>query len=193
MLHVLPIAVALTFVALPSSTARDQRDRADSVREYKTVSRFLRAVDDYLVIHRLVGPLEPDNLCLPPDAYASAKSLGAVPLDERPAPREGDIFSPDVAGLFRDRIAWAFHHFEFHAPDLAARLDAEELRTPPIEVNKPLPWGANGATFTWRLAAPPLPTLPEDLDYRLIGRTLTLVDLRANIVVDVLRDAVPLY
>jgi hypothetical protein len=193
MLHVLPIAVALASVVLPLSTVRDQGDTAVSVREYKTVSRFLRAVDDYLVVQRLVGPLEPDNLCLPDDAYASARALAAVPLDERPAQREGDVFSPDVADLFRDRIAWAFRHSEFQAPDLAARLNAEELRTPPIVVNKPLPWGAGGATFTWRLAMLPLPTLPEGLEYRLIGHALVLVDLRANIVVDVLRDAVPLY
>jgi hypothetical protein len=146
-----------------------------------------------VIVHRLAGPLEPDNLCLPDEARPSARPLAAIPLEDRPALREGDIFSPDVADLFRDRIAWAFHHFEFHAPDLGARLDAEELRTPPIAVNKPLPWGAGGATFTWRLAMLPLPALPEDLDYRLVGRALVLIDLRANIVVDVLRDAVPLY
>ena len=38
-----------------------------------------------------------------------------------------------------------------------------------------------------------LPTLPADLEYRLVGRNLALIDVRANIVVDVLRGAVPLY
>src|SRR5262245_28151936 len=50
--------------------------------------------------------------------------------------------------------------------------------TPPIAANQPLPWGAGGTTFTWLLAT--LSPLPEDLDYRLIGRTLALIDLRAG-------------
>ena len=70
-------------------------------------------------------------------------------------------------------------------------MNAEELTAPPITVNKPLPWGAGRSTFTWLLAA--LPALPEDLEYRLVGRNLVLIDLRANIVVDVLRGAVPIY
>lgn len=79
MLHVLPIAVAVTSVALPLSAATHQKDAVDSLREYETVSRFLRAVDEYVVAHRLVGSLEPDNLCLPDEAYASVRSLAAVP------------------------------------------------------------------------------------------------------------------
>jgi hypothetical protein len=117
--------------------------------------------------------------------------LTAVPLDRRPAPREGDIFLPDVADLFRDRIATALRHSEVHPADLASRLNFAELTTPTLAVNTPLPWGARGTTSTWLLAT--LPALPEDLEYLLIGRTLALVDLRANVVVDLLRDAVPFY
>jgi hypothetical protein len=190
-LHVLPIAVALTSMALPLSAAPSQKDSPDSLREYKTVSRFLRAVDEYMVVHRLVGPLEPENLCLPDEAYASVRSLAAVPLDARPAPHEGDIFLPDVADLFRDRIARTLRHSEYHPPDFMAQMNVEELTAPPIAVNKPLPWGAGRWRFTWLLAT--LPALPEDLEYRLVGRNLALVDVRANIVVDVLRGAVPLY
>lgn len=190
-LHVLPIAVALTSMALPLSAAPSRKDASDSVREYKTVSRFLRAVDEYVVVHRLVGPLEPENLCVPGEAYASVRSLAAVPLDARPVPREGDIFLPDVADLFRDEIARMLHHSEYHPPDFVAQMDVEELTAPPIVVNKPLPRGVGRWTFTWLLAT--LPALPEDLEYRLVGRNLALVDLRANIVVDVLRDAVPVH
>jgi hypothetical protein len=192
MLYVLPIAVALTSVALPLSAASYQKDGVDSLREYKTVSRFLRAVDEYMVVHRLVGPLESDYLCLPDEAVAPVRFLAAVPVDKRPAPREGDIFLPDVAELFRHRIAWKIRHSELYPPDLVARLNAEELTAPVIAVNKPLPWNVGGPVFAW-VAATVLPALPQDLEYRLVGRSLALVDLRANIVVDVLRDAVPMY
>jgi len=191
MLHVLPIAVALTSVALPLLAAPSQKDVPERLREYKTVSRFLRAVDEYAVAHRVVGPLEPENLCVPDEAYASVRSLAAVPLDARPAPREGDIFLPDVADLFRDEIARMLHHSEYHPPDFAAQMDVEELTAPPLVVNTPIPWGVGRWTFTWLLTT--LPALPEDLEYRLVGRNLVLVDVRANIVVDVLRGAVPLH
>jgi hypothetical protein len=192
MLHVLPIAVVLTSVALPLSAAPHQKDGADSLRESKTVSRFLRTVDEYMVVHRLIGPPEPEHLCLPDEAYASVRSLTAVPLDERPAPREGEIFLPDVAELFRYLIAWKIRHSELYPPDVVARLNAEELTAPVIAVNKPLPWNVGGPVFTW-VVATVLPALPQDLEYRLVGRSLALVDLRANIVVDVLREAVPMY
>jgi len=189
-LHVLPIAVALTSVALPLSAAPSQKDAPERLREYKTVSSFLRAVDEYVVVHRVDGPLE-EKLCLPDEAYASIRSLAAVPLDARPLPQEGDIFLPDVADLFRDEIARMLHHSEYHPPDFAAQMNVEELTTPPIVVNTPLPWGVGRWTFTWLLAT--LPALPEDLEYRLVGRNLVLVDVRANIVVDVLRGAVPVH
>jgi len=189
-LHVLPIAVALTSVALPLSAAPSLKDAPERLREYKTVSSFLRAVDEYVVVHRVDGPLE-EKLCLPDEAYASVRSLAAVPLDARPSPQEGDIFLPDVADLFRDEIARMLHHSEYHPPDFAAQMNVEELTTPPIVVNKPLPWGVGRWTFTSLLAT--LPALPEALEYRLVGRNLALVDVRANIVVDVLRGAVPVH
>ena len=36
-----------------------------------------------------------------------------------------------------------------------------------------------------------LPELPPELEYRFVGRDLVLVDILGNVVVDVLRDAVP--
>ena len=36
-----------------------------------------------------------------------------------------------------------------------------------------------------------LPQLPEQLEYRILGRHLILRDVKANIVVDFVRDAVP--
>ena len=36
-----------------------------------------------------------------------------------------------------------------------------------------------------------LPQLPEELEYRILGRHLLLRDVKGNIVVDYVRDAVP--
>jgi hypothetical protein len=36
-----------------------------------------------------------------------------------------------------------------------------------------------------------LPPLPEELAYRIVGRDLVLVDSKANLVVDLLHEALP--
>jgi hypothetical protein len=36
-----------------------------------------------------------------------------------------------------------------------------------------------------------LPVLPDELSYRIVGRTLVLVDKKANLVVDLLHRALP--
>ena len=41
--------------------------------------------------------------------------------------------------------------------------------------------------FLWTL-----PALPEELQYRFVGRDLILLDVHANLVVDILRDAIPI-
>jgi hypothetical protein len=188
--HVLSIAVVSTAVALPPSVDPRQTD-ADSLREHKAVSRFLRAVDEYAVVHRLVDPLDPNAMCLPDETLAAVNWLAAVPLDDRATPREGDIFLPGVVDLFRARIVRTLRHYEFNPTDLVATMNAEELSARPITVGQPLPWGGGKRTFDWLFAA--LPVLPEDLEYRLAAGHLVLVDLRANIVVDVLRGVVPMY
>jgi hypothetical protein len=39
-------------------------------------------------------------------------------------------------------------------------------------------------------AALTLPSLPEELEYRILGRDLVLLDVQARLVVDILRDAI---
>jgi hypothetical protein len=188
--HVLSIAVVSTAVALPPSVDPRQMD-AESLREHKAVSRFLRAVDEYAVVRRLVDPLDPNAMCLPDETLAAVNRLASVPLDARATPRQGDIFLPDVVDLFRARIARTLRHYEFNPTDLVATMSAEELLARPVTVGQQLPWGVGKRTFDWLFTA--LPVLPDDLEYRLAAGHLVLVDLRANIVVDVLRGVLPLY
>ena len=187
--HVLPITVVLASVALPPSIDPGQTD-ADSVPAQKAVSRFLAAVDEYVMAHRLVDPLEPDALCLPGETYAAVNRLAAIPPDARATPREGDIFLPDVVEVFRARIASSLRQYEFNPLDLGVMMNADELSARPITVGQPLPWGVGRRSFDWLFTA--LPVLPEDLEYRLAAGHLVLVDVRADVVVDVLRGIVPL-
>jgi hypothetical protein len=161
------------------------------LREYRVVSRFSRAVDDYVLMHRIVSPVPPEMMCLPDGAVAVVNDLAATPIDARPAPREGDIFALDVADLFRDRVARALRQHEINVWDLVADMNEDEMVAPPVRVNERLPWGVGDRSIQWLLSA--LPTLPEQLEYRLVGRDLVLFDAHDDIVVDVLRVALPMY
>jgi len=43
----------------------------------------------------------------------------------------------------------------------------------------------------WPCIIEALPPLPDELQYRTLGRDLVLVDVHANLVLDILREALP--
>jgi hypothetical protein len=55
-------------------------------------------------------------------------------------------------------------------------------------VNGRFPW-LRGA-LVWPCILNALPPLPDELQYRFVGVDLILVDIHANLVVDILRNAV---
>jgi len=184
--------VAAVALAVPVfATTPGQMMTPKEIREYRAVSNFLEAVDHYVVVHRLTKAIEPEVMCLPDHTVAELNELATTPLDARPMPREGDLFAPDVAEIFRDRIGAALRHQGINVWDLVAEMNEDEVVAPPVTVATPLPWGVGDRTIGYLTAG--LPSLPEELEYRLVARDLVLFDLRANVVVDVLRAALPVY
>jgi hypothetical protein len=146
---------------------------------------FLDRVAEYVEIRREVaagveGPIYCSDL---EELSRQAAQRTAAIRDARPLAREGTIFTPRVAQFFRARIA---HAGQTGVIDVAV-LDGYDDSVP--EVHAALPWGA-GAPASARLVGL-LPPLPEELEYRFVGRHLVLLDVEASLVVDVLRDALP--
>lgn len=189
---VLRVSVMVLLLVPAVSVGAQQTGPAASESEYIVVSRFRAAVDAYVVQHHLFEPLSPELMCLPEDTVAVVNALAEVPREARPAPREGEIFTPDVADLFRRRIAATFHRDEYNRVDLLGATDQEGLPTLPIRVNEPLLWRIGTVTTPWFAAA--LPALPEELAYRVVGRDLVLIDVvESHLVVDIIRAALPVY
>ena len=189
--HVLPIAVVLTSIVAPSGFDPRQPEASVPVREQKALSSFLRAVDEYVVVYRVVEPLEPDALCLPDGGYGSVTALRSRTFGERRSLKEGAIFDPEVATFFRQRLAATVRLYGSAPLDLVSTMNREELTAPYVTVGKPLPWGVGSPALAWLLVA--LPVLPDELDYRLVARDLVLLDVHTNVVVDVLRAALPVH
>jgi hypothetical protein len=185
--HILRVAI-LTLLLLPGLARGSQWTPADS--EYTVVSRFLTAVDAYVIEHhRLFEPLPDGMMCLPEDTIARLNALAEVPREARKAPREGAIFTPDVADLFRRRLATRFFGDEYSGADLVAEMEKREVVASPIRVNEPPAWEVDNAIQLPLLRD--LPLLPEELEYQLVGRNLVLIDVPSNLVVDVIRAALP--
>ena len=191
LVYVARIAV-VGLLALPTSTVALPMGSVASDAEYTIMSRFLRAIDAYVVHHhRMFEPLAEGIMCLPEDTLAAVNALAEIPRDARPAPREGEIFTADVADLFRRRLVETFYRDEYSGATRLTAMDAEALTAPGVRVNEPLPWGIGNILIPAVDIA--LPSLPEELEYRLVGNDLVLIDVVSNIVVDVIRTALPLY
>lgn len=102
--------------------------------------------------------------------------------------RQGEIFTPTVAPEFLKLIATALHGPD--GPAIRVSLArAEPVQSTP-RVNHPYPEGAPLQSTPPSLLLN-LPKLPPNLDYRLLGRDLVLRDTEANLIIDVLPNAIP--
>jgi len=117
---------------------------------------------------------------------ALAERIGAARAGAKP----GEIFTPDIANLFRRLI-----HPETTDPDTKALLKEKKDQPKPgsvplWKVGMPYPEKEPLATM------PPdvlgrLPKLPADIEYRFVGKHLILHDVRANTVIDFAPNVIP--
>jgi hypothetical protein len=156
--------------------------------EYAVLAAFEQSVQDYVAVQqrlaRRTPPLrvtaDPAQLRMAVDALGHAVQL------ERAGARSGDVFTLPVAQLFRRRILCALGSFD--AAILIQEMEEDnDGDVPPLAVNEPFPWNAGNAMWPSMLAA--MPQLPEGIEYRFVGADLVLVDVRADLVIDILKGA----
>jgi len=102
---------------------------------------------------------------------------------------QGDIFTPEITTYFRRQIANAFTGPEGTKIRASLR-HAEPVQGITLRVNEEYPEG------TPLQSTPPsllmkLPTLPDGLEYRIVGRNLVLRDVAPNLVVDFIPKVLP--
>ncbi len=114
--------------------------------------------------------------------------LAAAIKTARPRAGLGDFFDPSVAPVFRRLIAKALYG-----------LDVEELLRDLFEEH-PKTWGYRVSVYdsypSWATHEVPalllqqLPVLPGELEYRVVDHDLAILDVDANLVLDVLPAAI---
>jgi hypothetical protein len=108
--------------------------------------------------------------------------------EARPYARAGDLFTPRAAAAFRHIIAATAAAGHVDPKDFIRELRDERMpgARQPV-VNRSYDWRLGA--WMWPALLQALPPLPPDLQYRIVDDDLVLIDLRANLVIDILEHA----
>jgi hypothetical protein len=169
-----PIGVAV-ILSCPSASAQD------------VDVKFTRAVASYVALHRAstaeLASFPDDPTARQNTAAALAQRIQAA----RRNARAGDILGPS-AGRIRSVVATEIAGPRGRATLLA--IEQSNVRGARVRVNHRYPPGLPRVTMPGTILAR-LPMVPEELEYRFLGRSLMLVDTRADLIVDILPDVLP--
>jgi hypothetical protein len=103
---------------------------------------------------------------------------------------QGDIFNHDAAERFRKIIRSEFHGPEGRLARRTIRRDDPSKIMDRLHVNNVFPEGVELTTTPPTLLRK-LPDLPKELVYRFVGHDLTLVDIEARLIVDLIENVIP--
>ena len=179
--------VLLSALQLPQPTTDCRLDLlTPPFVESQALAEFDARIQAYLTLHRRasrsIGPVG----LMDDEGRFFAEELRTVIASARPQSRQGDFFTPRVGEAFKARIDAALLAGIARPP---ARLYEPLFGEPGPAVNGPFPLVLG--SVHWPALVNALPPLPAELEYALWGRDLVLVDVPANLVLDVLIDALP--
>jgi hypothetical protein len=188
-LSVLPlfllIAVALDPLKVEASGATQAATHYEWVQFYSSVAHYIeiRSWQQHLDINLLTAD---------PEVIRCAREARAAAIrDARREAATGDVFGPQIAALIRLQFERALRKHSYDPVLLGAI--GRRATTPGelVAVNDRLPWGLAISLTPELIDA--LPWLPDELEYRLIGRDLIVWDAGVDLIVDILPDALPAY
>ena len=169
----------------PQDEARVLQAFADRLAEY---AKLRKAAAE--PIPKLKEKAEPAEIA------AYEKALGTAVRSARPGARPGDLLSPEVQPILRRALS-----AELKGPGSTPDRKTVETEGNPKAEGPAGPQVALKVNEPYAAAAPlssvppdvlrRLPPLPEDLEYRFVGRHLILRDAAANLILDFMLNAAP--
>lgn len=150
---------------------------------------FQNRIKAYLEIHnRAEGKVPSLKRTDDPQEISDREALLAKAIQTlRAGAKIGEVFAPEYQPYFIKIVQDDFAMRP--AADRKAIIN-ELPKSMKVDVNTVYPTTIPLATFPAGLLRK-LPNLPPELEYRLVGRSLILRDVKANLIVDILRDVVP--
>ena len=181
--------LAIAIVAITTvTTTPSQADQSSGA----ALQRFETAIHEYAQLRRqideAVGVFESST---DPRTIFDAVEARAVAIrTARRGATAGDMLDPEVGVAFRTLILNALAERGYRVSDLLEQSTEDvPADAPQPVVNQPFPWARGGAM--WPCLLEVLPVLPETLQYRIVARDLVLIDVDANLVIDILYGVLP--
>ena len=160
---------------------------ARQIPDDELLCRFESNVEAYVLLHRrLEASAPPQVYTADPVALLRSRTAMALAIrNERPFARQGDIFAPSIAAMFRRIVARTLDEDGVDWQEFLV----EDGMTLPIDVAVNADYPAGGPVATMRpTLLKALPPLPPELQYRFVNLTLVLWDVHANVIVDFVPD-----
>ncbi|MGH9816995.1 MAG: hypothetical protein ACRD5F_11410 [Candidatus Acidiferrales bacterium] len=191
--EVIVIAQILLMLLLAGSAASQEpvpAGKPDATKEFQD------RVKDYFGLRKQVQKANPPpkDSATPEEIAKHRATVGAAIAKARSSAKQGDIFFPPIAAHIRAVVR---DHLRGRA-GAGAREKANE-GNPTVEggpepvtlkVNALYPDSAPVSSVPPKLLRK-LPALPDELQYRFVGRHLILLDATASIIVDYMRNVMP--
>ncbi len=177
---------ALTSQGQGTPADKEQAEDAAGFKE------FSDRVQGYVQLHKSVEatlpPLKPTDL--PEMIAAHQQALARKIREARPRAQRGDVFTSKATEAFRHAIRSEFQGS--HAPHVRATIrQGDPVKEVHLRVNQVYPKAVPYTTVPPTLLLK-LPKLPAEVVYRIAGRDLVLLDDKANLVVDLIPEVIPI-
>lgn len=187
--------IVLPFILVPTPTrppACQLEVLPTFIHEERMLEGFEERVGHYVRLHRrLERALPPEQLFEDlEDMSAAVETLHYAIADARPYAQEGNVFTPAAAYVLTRRLHRAITDNGYTPAEVLAAINAgyrPGIGVP--EINGRFPPSRD--RDVWPALRAVLPALPDELRYRFVDRDLVLLDVHADLVVDILRDALP--
>jgi hypothetical protein len=182
-------ALSLAAGALGGQDAAPNREQRDDAAGFK---EFTGRMEEYLKLSQTIEkklPAMKSKEELPEMITAHQQALARKLREARPHAKPGDIFAGATREAFRHVIRSVFQDPQTATARATIR-QRDTAKGVRLQVNGIYPDAVAETAFPSTLLQK-LPTLPDDLAYRIVGRDLVLVDKKANLVVDLLHEALP--
>jgi hypothetical protein len=178
-------------MAVGASSCKNENAQPAADPTKQVFEDFAARVDTYMKVRKTladsIGELDPTKS----QAEITTRSAGLATaiIAARSQAKAGDIFTPEIATILATLIKQEYSRRT--EPVQETREDQQdELPDFVPTVNQVYPTTYPLATFPATLL-PLLPPLPENLEYRVVQHYLVLRDVEANVIIDVMPNAVP--
>jgi uncharacterized protein (DUF3084 family) len=166
---------------------RDATAPESAKSDAEILADFKDRADRYVALRKKVDDAAPPlkKTDDPGKIREAQQILAELIRNARSTARQGDILTPEIATYFRRLL-----RPEAKDPGTKAAIKDDNPGTIPFKVNGEYPDNEPLSTVPPNVLQT-LPKLPDDIEYRFAGKHMILRDVRANLIIDYMMNAIP--